>query len=86
MKKEKLTEKLFQLGYAPLEDITAWEVARVQALLMEMSEINHPLPESWLKNVESDVLRHFKREDVTDKFNEMIKSMNKETEVVDVES
>lgn len=61
-------EKLFQLAYDPKEDITVWELAQVIALNMELDKLNHPIPQCAIDTLNPTIRRHYREEDVTEKY------------------
>lgn len=70
MKQKK--EKLFQLAYHPQRDITAWELAQVVALNMELAQFSRPVPESALLVLDASVKRHYVLKDVTSQYHRML--------------
>ncbi len=72
MNNEEKEEALYQLSYDPkVEDITTKELALVVGLNLELQLMRHPVPESALKLIPADVIRHYRVTDVTEVYNKL---------------
>lgn len=74
----KSTVKLYQLGYDPKEDITLFELAKVVGLNLTLSQINRPIPEGAVSEIDVDVIRHYKVVDVTEEYNNFVAEVSKD--------